>query len=176
MNVQIYTEAAQRLDYDPETGNLFWKYDDRMPSRWNTRYAGKQAGCKAKDYRKIKINHGDGVEYSLISRRIAWFIVYGSLPELVVTINGDPYDDSIANLRASTLIAEGKKAKRPSNNKTGVTGVCYLKSRGKYLAAVKFNRSTKGNTKYFDTLDAAESWVKQRRLELGFNASLHGRS
>ena len=175
MSIQIYTEAAKRLDYDPETGALFWKYDNCMPKRWNTRYAGKQAGCKSKDCRKIKINHGDGIEYSLISRRIAWFITHGELPELVVTINGNPYDDSISNLRASTLIAEGKKAKMPSNNKTGVAGVCYLKSRGKYLATVKCNRSTKGNTKYFDTLVDAEAWVKQRRLELGFDPDLHGR-
>jgi len=174
MSTNLYVETAPRLDYNPETGELLWKYDGNMSKRWNNMHAGKRAGSKGKNGRNITIKSGV-VVYCLAARRIAWLITYGELPEAVETIDGDPFNDAILNLKASTFGQGNKKAKLRSNNKTGIVGVSYNKDYGGYQAIVKCNGSAKGNSKCFNLLDDAEAWIKLKQIELGFDPDLHGR-
>jgi len=174
MSTNLYVETAPRLDYNPETGEFLWKYDPHMSSQWNTRFAEKRAGSKVDKGRKICIKR-EGVTYILMTRRLAWLITYGYLPEVVTPADGDQYNDAISNLRASTYAEGSKKSKISLRNKTGVIGVSYNKRDGKYQALVMCKGSTRGNSKYFDSLDKAESWVKLKQLELGFDPDLYGR-
>jgi len=45
----------------------------------------------------------------------------------------------------------------------------------RWEATVQVYGSSKGNTKRFKIKSDAEAWVKQRRLDLGFDPDLHGR-
>src|SRR6185437_16788820 len=53
---------------DAERGTLTWNYNAAMPPAWNTRYAGKIAGYRAKS--GYVITAIDGVKYR--SHRIIW--------------------------------------------------------------------------------------------------------
>ena len=60
----------ERFDYDENKGCLIWKpveencYNDKA---WNTKYAGKQAGClHVSGYRVVKLNKKRIVEHRLI--------------------------------------------------------------------------------------------------------------
>lgn len=85
------------LDYDPETGIFIWRTRPDRNSTWNTRYAGKVAGCVHRGYKVVRI---DGYGYS--SARVAWMYVYGYDPNVVDYKNNTPGDDRIRNLRDAT--------------------------------------------------------------------------
>jgi hypothetical protein len=82
------------LDYDPETGDLTWKQ-----SRPGVR-GGSVAGHVAiTGYRYV----GFGVGKKYMAHRIAWFLHYGTQPELIDHINRNKADNRIKNLRPATV-------------------------------------------------------------------------
>lgn len=175
MTAILYVEAAKRVTYDPETGVMLWKYDKHMSKSWNSKHAGKRAGSIAnRRYRTITVEIS-GISHCIYTRRLAYFILHGELPELIGTIDGDSFNDSSSNLIALSRSDISKKSKRRLDNVTGVTGVQFSKHANKWLASVCANGSYVGNMKYFDNKEDAASWVKQKRIELGFNPDLHGR-
>lgn len=97
--------VRDRLDYDPDTGVFTWRVCDKMPKRWNTRYAGKVTGVKNKAYtyknsrigKYVKIRL-DGIYYSATS--VAWVIQTGMWPAFYIKHNnGDTYDNRWDNLK-----------------------------------------------------------------------------
>lgn len=80
------------LEYNPD-GSLTWK---QKRSRKMT--AKAQAGCiNARKYFTMKIDY---TQY--LVHRIIWKIHYGTEPEYIDHINGNPSDNRIENLRAAT--------------------------------------------------------------------------
>ena len=55
MDIKLYERVAKRVEYNKETGEMLWKFDPAMPKNWNSRYAGKQAGCKGAGGRYIHV-------------------------------------------------------------------------------------------------------------------------
>jgi hypothetical protein len=122
----------QLLDYCPHTGNLIWRTvpDEFYPatgnksSNWitrrhNTAHAGKMAGTRRDDYLRIRVR---GV--SIKGHRIAWAIHHGRWPTGVIDhINGDHFDNRIANLRDVTAAINAKNRGRKTKSRTGVLGV-----------------------------------------------------
>jgi len=86
----------ERLDYNPETGELSWK-KHRHPKR-----VGTIATCKTREgYHCLKINRE-----RYYAHRVIWRLHTGeNLPEGMVIdhINHDPSDNRISNLRLVTL-------------------------------------------------------------------------
>ena len=174
MTASLYVETAKRVEYDPETGIMIWKYDPSMSKRWNSMHAGKRAGSIGHAGRCIGITVA-GADHKLLTRRLAYLISYGELPEFVGTKDGDNTNDSKLNLTEISILAIGRKRKKMSNNTSGHVGVYFDKLANKWRASVYVNGSNKGNSKSFDNEIAAELWVKQKRIELGFDSDLHGR-
>lgn len=101
------------LDYDPETGKLYWK--PRKPwmfrdgvqmdaatlcKRHNAKWAGKPAMAtfSGSGY------HGGINGVSVRAHRVAWAITYGKWPDQTIDhINGDPSDNKAENLRDISL-------------------------------------------------------------------------
>jgi hypothetical protein len=84
------------LDYDPCTGLLRWKRRDDIGSwGWNTRCAGKIAGCIHRNgYRVITIH---GRQYP--AAQLAWLHYYGKWPlSDLMYVNDDRDDARVANL------------------------------------------------------------------------------
>lgn len=100
------------LDYDPDSGKLFWKprperyfQGRKRPASvlariWNSKNAGNEALCSSDDH---GYRSGRVFKTSVKAHRIAWSIFYGkACPEFIDHINGIRSDNRIVNLRAAT--------------------------------------------------------------------------
>lgn len=120
-------ELKAILDYDPETGLFRWRYRPERSRRWNTRYAGKQAGSPSNGYIYIQINGPVG--YS--SGRLAWLYMIGKWPPAQIDhINGVRDDDRFANLRAADNAQNNQNRVAQRNNIEGVRGLSWHPSAG----------------------------------------------
>jgi hypothetical protein len=152
LNHSISVEYAREiLDYNPETGELRWKWRDDRAKWWNNRYAGTVAGSMStQGYIKV------GIDYKHFrSHRLAWLLVYGYWPTNEIDhINGDKTDNRIANLREATSQENNRNVGLRKDNSTGITGVSWNKQCRKYMAQIQAG----GKLIYiglFDTLEAA---------------------
>lgn len=171
------------VDYDPETGRLFWK--ERSPymfedgghsaehscAAWNARYCGNEA-FKKKSRNRYLIGSIAGRTY--LAHRVAWAVYYGKWPAHEIDhINGDRADNRIANLRDVTKSVNGRNLKKNRRNASGVTGVFWHEKAGKWSASIGFN----GSVKYlgvFESIEAAAATRLAAERECGFHPD-HGR-
>lgn len=154
------SELRALLDYNPQTGALTWrtrKGDGRETSRWNSRYAGREAGgINAIGYRNISIF---GRSYS--AHRLIWAIAYGEWPEDEVDhINNVRHDNRIANLRQATTSQNAMNRLRRSDNKAGYKGVRFYKRTGRWMASIRVNGKQQ-HLGYFDTAKQAHIAYKE---------------
>lgn len=68
--------------------------------------------------------------------RLAWFYVTRSWPDKIDHRNGVFGDNRFKNLRPATTRQNGRNRKIDARNKSGVTGVCWLKTKGKWRADI----------------------------------------
>lgn len=142
------------LDYNSETGIFLWKQ-----RRGNQINPGDEAGHlivgnKGKPYRGIVI---DRVQY--LAHRLAWVYVHGIEPEgLIDHINGDGFDNRICNLRVVTDAQNRQNARLNSNNKSGVKGVSFNSSAGKWQAQIRAN----GVFRYLGRFEKIEDAIDAR--------------
>lgn len=144
------------LEYNSETGVFIWKErprdhfkDPRNMTRFNNRFAGKEAG---------KINKGDRYKFLMINykryscHRMAWLYVYGYHPvNCVDHINGIRDDNRIINLReADDFINHQNQRRAHITNKSGLFGAQTSGSR--YRVRIRVN----GKYVNYGTYDTAE--------------------
>ena len=92
------------LDYDPDTGRLFWKYRDDMPKNRNTRRAGMEAFTSVGNhgYRQGDFTY-QGKKYAMLAHRAIWAMVTGSWPSGQIDhIDHDRTNNKWANIRECT--------------------------------------------------------------------------
>lgn len=172
----------QSLDYDPETGKLFWKI--RTPDmfkhvkmtqesgcrRWNTRHAGTEAfTCVDGGYKRGAV-HGVWMR----AHRVAYAIHYRKWPDGEIDhINGNRTDNRIINLRDVPHSVNSKNTILSPKNTSGTSGVCFDKTSKKWKVRVvkDFKRITLG---YFLTLEEAAACRKAAESSFGYHPN-HGR-
>lgn len=176
------SELRQILRYEPETGKLYWlarnaemieakKYPaERESSRWNSRYAGKEAFAK-KGTGYVAGRILGSRQYK--AHRVAWALHYGEWPEGQIDhINGIRDDNRIANLRIVTPSENSKNCKKRSNG-SNVFGVSQTNS-NKW--AVKIGHEGR---QYFlgvyENFELAVAVRKDAEARLGFHPN-HGRA
>jgi hypothetical protein len=143
------------LDYNPETGIFTWKHRPAGRATWNTRYAGKVAGCiDCYGYVKIAI---DDVAYR--GHRLAWFYMTGAWPLIEADHeNLNKADNRFSNLREATKSQNATNRTKRSDNTSGFKGVSYQKQIKKWVA-----QATLDGTHYhfgcFDTPEEAHARV-----------------
>lgn len=161
----------ERLNYDPETGKLFWKDHEGMPKHWRTRWAGKEAltHIRSDGY------YNGNVDYIKLTRhRVAWAIYYGKWPEQEVDhINGVKTDNRISNLREVSHKENMRNASMRKDNASGVNGVYWYKRDKKWRVQVKVNGKFK-SLGYFDTLEEAAKARQEANERYGFTGR-HGK-
>lgn len=135
------------LTYEPKTGIWTWHYRADRAKKWNSRHAGKRAGCRnLSDYWVIRI---EGVLY--YGYILAWLYMTGRWPQNDIDHrNGCPGDDWWTNLRAATRSDNLKNQKTRKDNALGLKGV--RKHHKRYVAHIKI----KGKCTHLGTFDTAE--------------------
>jgi hypothetical protein len=133
------------LDYNPETGNFFWRWrprshftSDRGHWQWNPKYAGRPAGGLSPEdgTHKITINL---IVYR--AHRLAWILVHGApIPDEIDHINCNRSDNRIANLRLATRSENAANLPRRRNNTSGVKGVSFDNTKKWFVAYVGSRR------------------------------------
>ena len=164
--------------YDSETGVFTWKNrplshfkTETSRSILNTRYAGYTAGCSARNYIFIKVS---GIK--ICAHWLAWFMYYGAWPnypkEQIDHLDKNGNNNSINNLRAVPSYLNMRNQKRHVTNTSGVTGVTWDKSRGKWAAQVTMH-NIKQTLGAFSTVEEARDVLIAFRSKNGFTEG-HG--
>lgn len=115
----------ERLHYDPETGVFTWAE--------GTIKAGRIAGSRnAQGYLTICI-----LGKNRYCHRLAWMYVYGEWPiDQIDHKNRIRDDNRIDNLRLATNAQNSANKDAPSNNTSGVKGVHWHSTAGKWQASL----------------------------------------
>lgn len=173
----------QLLNYDPETGKLFWKERgpewfssgrlsaEKTAAWWNKRFSGKEAftAIDAHGY------HSGGIFRAIYAaHRIAWIHVHGSISGEIDHINGDKADNRLCNLRDVTRVTNMRNKPQNSNNVTGVVGVFWHSASGKWAAKIGVGMKSL-HLGVFPTFEEAVAARKDAEREYGFHKN-HGRS
>lgn len=135
------------LDYNPETGAFIWK---NPPSNFIRK--GEAAGKKT--ISGYVVIHVKGKAH--YAHRLAWYFQNGIMPNCEIDHkNRNKSDNRISNLRTVSHQCNMRNSGRQKNNKSGVTGVCLCKRRGRYLSYIKVNGKSKVLGLSCNLLDAA---------------------
>lgn len=161
------------VSYDRKTGIFLWKErpDSMFPAKrhagmWNKRFSGKQAFCTKSHNGYL---YGALFESNYSTHRLAWYYVYGEVPDEVDHINGDRTDNRIANLRDVSRKENCKNAKRRAKSLSGAVGVSWDPVNSKWHVRVG-----KKHIGRFRDFDEAVSARKAAQQELGYHKN-HGR-
>ena len=162
-----YREALKLFRYDYETGVLYWRWrvNNRVPK---TLEAGAQN--KSNGYLYVKVH---GRRY--LVHRVVMLMCYGFCGEGldVDHINHVRNDNRLVNLRFVTHGGNMRNKSVSSKNTSGVTGVCFLKARKKYMAQIRVD----GENIFlgrFETLEEAAAARAEANLKFKFNDN-HGK-
>ena len=132
MNNQILTqeELKKQLQYDENTG-LF----TRLAAKRGVKVGAVTGTPTSGGYLEIRVNYK-----KLKAHRLAWLYVYGELPRFALDhIDGNPSNNRIKNLRLCTHTENLHNVGVRKGNISGIKGVNWHKSRGKWQARAVVN-------------------------------------
>jgi hypothetical protein len=154
------------FDYDPMTGVLRWRRRDPIKQGMkiaNGKCAGKAAGY-VREGKYIAVMLDDVTYYA---HRIIWKMVTGNdPPDWIDHEDGDGTNNRWLNMRAATHAQNMWNTSIFRNNTSGYRGVSFIKSHGKFRAAIGIGGKKK-HIGYFNTaaeahLAVAEAIFKTR--------------
>ncbi len=91
--VEIYKQFATKYRYEPESGKFF--FISGQSAR-----IGREAGtCTSKGYVYLTMTH-KGKRTKLQAHRLAWYMTFGVIPNVIDHINGTPSDNRVCNLES----------------------------------------------------------------------------
>lgn len=154
--------VLERLHYDPGSGVFTWRRrpgHDHQTNVWNAKYIGRSAGSVAANgYVDISFLVGNR-RIRAAGHRLAWLYVYGVHPSAFIDhIDGDKTNNRIENLREATAAQNAWNTGARSWSKSGVKGVSWDKSRGKWFASIFVNRKQIALGRYDAIEDAARAY------------------
>ena len=126
-----YDRLRELLAYNPKTGKFF-----RRMSRGPTK-AGHEAGCtQPNGYVQIRIDRN-----LYYAHRLAWLYTHGYMPENDLDhIDRDPGNNRIENLREVSHACNLRNCGNRTHNTSGVNGIGWKKSIGKWIAQISANQ------------------------------------
>lgn len=170
---ELYELARLTLTYNPTTGSFTHNFrprsmftSDRNWKKWNTRFAGKEAGStKLNKWNKKYYKYIRLLDKDYMFHRIVWLYVYGALPDVIDHINGNPTDNRLCNLRNTTPLGNSRNMRRHKSNVTGISGVVIHCQNGRYVAQI----GVEGKTKYLGIApDFFEACCLRKSAELQY--------
>jgi len=91
-------------------------------------------------------------------------MVYGYWPNQIDHIDGDRANNSLHNLRDVTNQINSMNIKIPSSNTSGHIGVCWDKSRNKWLAHITVDQKLKNLGRFINKEDAVKVRKEAERI------------
>ena len=181
MNKTPYSELLRELlDYNPETGQLFWRPRKRYLFKHERDYTGFNSTWAGQPALNSVSNKGYLVgtllNKTLSSHQAIWCLVYGDFPPkgyVIDHINGQPTDNRISNLRCVTHQGNSKNKKLGSNNNTGQIGVTWDRQAKKWKVSVAKEKKLKFVGRFLDFNEACAA-RKQAEKDCGYHKN-HGR-
>ena len=160
------------LDYNSETGKLYWKKrnrkyfsSDRDWKRWNTRYSEKEAfTAKGKSGYYL----GRIFNKMYLTHRVIWALHYGKWPSLEIDhINNIRDDNRICNLREAThqQTSQNRTSHKVSTSK--YLGVYWYTRGEKWRAQIRINNINKNLGFFHNEEDAAKAYDKAAKKNHG---------
>ena len=145
------------FSYDHKSGELRWKKrprehfaTDQSYGRWNTLFAGKLAGSFDRGYCRITIDWHD---YK--AHRIVWKLVKGKEPpEMLDHKDGNPSNNRLSNLRATTYYGQAWNRRSRTDNTSGQQGV--WRCGGKWQAGINV-RGVRHHLGLFSSVEEASA-------------------
>lgn len=133
---------------------------------------GHEAWCKSEaiGYKLVMIN-----KKFHLTHRIIWEMHNGEIPEgmEIDHINGVRDDNRIENLRCVTKGENAVNKRMSKRNKSGLTGVCFDKSKGLYKSQIS-RKGRERSVVYFDNIFDAACHRKSMEISYGFHEN-HGK-
>lgn len=143
------------LHYDAETG-IFTRRVGRKGFR-----VGGVAGSDNNGYRIIVI------DYKMYrSHRLAWLYMTGNWPtDMLDHINGTRNDNRFANLREATRGENMQNVHKAHNDNksSGLLGVTFDKSQGKFMARITLNGESQYIGRYTTSKEAHQAYLAVKR-------------
>lgn len=160
---QVVDQALLKkfFNYDPITGLLTWK----LPTKKHK--IGEQVGGLDNGYLRLKLGK---VNYRV--HRLIWIYMTGKDPVFVDHIDHNRANNSWSNLREVDRNTNARNKTKNRNSTTGVAGVSFDTTRGKYKASIRVNGKSK-HLGYFDNLKDAKAVRKAADVTYGYHSN-HG--
>jgi hypothetical protein len=168
-NLPSIAEIRSLVSCDTEIGKMFW-LGKEFDSRWNSKYAGKEAFCTDN---KGGYLVGEIGGIAIYAHRVLWALVHGEWPDGEIDhINGNRRDNRLENLRLVTTQENLMNKGLQVNNSSGHVGVAFEKDRGKWKAFVKFDGKNI-NLGRFENIDDAIAARIAANVKYGYHEN-HG--
>ena len=153
------------FSYSKDTGELTCKVRTGRITTAGTVITGH---INANGYALVSV---DSVHFMI--HRVIWRLMTGEDPGPTIDhIDGNPLNNAWVNLRKATYVENGRNARIPKNNKSGVTGVHFNSRTKKWVSQIGENSGRRwiGN---YDTFEEAVAARKAAEKRLGYHEN-HG--
>ena len=167
MNV-TQARLKELLHYDPETGLFTWLQSRGCMKAWSVAGSVHTNHKSGKTYIHIKIDHK-----MYQAHRLVFLYMEGKFPpEEVDHINGAGADNKWWNLRKATKSENMRNERQRDDNTSGVIGVDFDKSRGRWRGQIHNNEGKRIGKRFTDFNDAVK-WRRDKEREFNYHAN-HG--
>lgn len=145
--------------------------------RYCTLFKGKEFGHNSCGYRYGSLPF-DGKSRRLTYHTAKWVLLYNEYPNgMIDHIDGNGFNNNMENLRDVTVSTNNKNARKRKDNTSGVNGVYFDKSKGKWRAqgyTTEHGKVINHSLGYFSCIEAARESRLQWESGRGFT-NRHGR-
>ena len=161
-------ELKKTIVYDPDTGLMRWLISPSAGVKIGDIAGSKSENGRGKSYVKVRLK---GSNY--YAHRLAWLYMSGSLPQGEIDhVDGDGQNNKLINLRSVSRKDNMRNRKKPSHNKSGVSGVHWNKEINKWVVQIVSDKKKFTVGYYGDINDAIRS-RKEAENKFGYHKN-HG--
>jgi hypothetical protein len=137
-------------------GNLYWRYREDMPKRWNSKMANKKAGSiNGQGYYIVEIKYNN-MRCVMKLHNVVWILNVGYYPDDVLDHeDNNRTNNLISNLRKADTYLNNLNIPPFSNKLSQYKGVSYVKDRLKWYVNYSLNYKNNFVGYFDDELEAA---------------------
>ena len=151
-----------RLLYGRHSGDLIWR---------DGQCKGGQVGCIVENkagnqYRFMSIGY-EGKTYNFMVHQVIWFMCVEQWTDELDHIDGDGLNNRLVNLRPVTRAVNNMNHRKQRNNSSGLSGLSFLTSRGKWRAyGTKDGKQVQlaYTGDFFEAICARKSWESENEF------------